>query len=166
MGDSHEYRVMAWWASGRTGLAKSDSAPNSIHFTAPLQFGGLEGRWTPEDLLLCAIASCFTTTFRVLAEYSKWDYTDLQVEATGIVDKVDSGYSFTRVVLRPHLRIFAEPDRTRAFDLLRKAQNMCLISRALAVTQTFEPVVEVRDGGTRHSSPMSRQCFSWVSRFR
>jgi organic hydroperoxide reductase OsmC/OhrA len=86
-----------------TGLAKSDSAPNSIHFTAPPQFGDLEGRWTPEDLLLCAIASCFTTTFRVLAEYSKWEYTDLQVEAAGTVDKVDSGYSVTRVILRPHL---------------------------------------------------------------
>ena len=145
MENSHEHRVIAWWASGRTGLAKSDSASNPIHFTAPPQFGGLEGRWTPEDLLLCAIASCFTTTFRVLAEYSKWEYTDLQVEAAGTVDKIDSGYSFTRVILRPHLKIPAELDRSRAFDLLRKAQSLCLISRALAVAQTFEPVVEVGD---------------------
>jgi organic hydroperoxide reductase OsmC/OhrA len=140
---SHEHRVVAWWASGRTGLAKSDSAPTSIHFAAPPQFGGLEGRWTPEDLLLCAIASCFTTTFRVLAEYSKWEYTDLQVEAAGTVDKADSGYNFSRVILRPHLKILAEPDRGWAFDLLRKAQSLCLISRALAVALTFEPVVEV-----------------------
>jgi organic hydroperoxide reductase OsmC/OhrA len=151
VGDSHQYRVIAWWASGRTGLAKSDSAPNSIHFTAPLQFGGLEGRWTPEDLLLCAIASCFTTTFRVLAEYSKWEYTDLQVEAAGTVDKADSGYSFSHVILRPHLKILAEPDRTRAFHLLRKAQSLCLVSRALAVAQAFEPVVEV--GDTARATP-------------
>ena len=152
MGNSHEHRVIAWWASGRTGLAKSDSAPNAIHFTAPPQFGGLEGRWTPEDLLLCAIASCFTTTFRVLAEYSKWEYTDLQVEAAGTVDKVDSGYSFTRIILRPHLKISAELDRSRAFDFLRKTQNLCLISRALAVAQTFEPEVEIGDAAG-HSSP-------------
>jgi peroxiredoxin-like protein len=145
LGDTHEYRVIAWWASGRTGLAKSDSAPNSIHFTAPLQFGGLEGRWTPEDLLLCAIASCFTTTFRVLAENSKWEYTDLQVEAAGTVDKADSGYSFSHITLRPHLKILAEPDRARAFHLLQKAESLCLVSRALAVAQAFEPVVEVGD---------------------
>ena len=84
-----------------------------------------------------------TTTFRVLAEYSKWEYTGLQIEAAGTVEKVDSVYSFTRVILRPHLRILAEPDRNRAFELLGKAQNMCLISRALAVAQTFETVVEV-----------------------
>jgi organic hydroperoxide reductase OsmC/OhrA len=76
-----EYRVVAWWSSGKTGLAKSDSAPNAIHFTAPPKFGGLEGRWTPEDLLLSAVASCYTTTFRALAEYSNLHYSDLGVEA-------------------------------------------------------------------------------------
>jgi organic hydroperoxide reductase OsmC/OhrA len=151
--DSHEYRIVAWWASGRTGLAKSDSAPNTIHFAAPMQFGGLAGRWTPEDLLLCAIASCFTTTFRVLAEYSRWEYVDLQVEATGKVDKADSGYSFSHVILRPHLKVLAEPDCERGLHLLRKAESLCLVSRALAVAQAFEPVVEVSD--TAHAAHRS-----------
>lgn len=153
MEGSHEHRVVAWWASGRTGLAKSDSAPNSIHFAAPPQFGGLEGRWTPEDLLLCAIASCYTTTFRVLAEYSKWEYTDLQVEAAGTVDKADSGYAFSRVILRPHLTIFVEPDRGRAFELLWKAEGLCLISRALVVAKAFEPVVTVGDAERANHRP-------------
>ena len=109
-------------ASGRTGLAKSDSAPNSIHFAAPLQFGGLEGRWTPEDLLLCAVAGCFTTPFRVLAENSKWEYTDLEVEAAGKVDKANSGYSFSHIILKPHLQIIGEGERARAFELLQKAE--------------------------------------------
>src|ERR1700736_3935312 len=79
----HKYRTVAWWTSGQTGLAKSDSAPNAIHFSAPPEFGGLQDRWTPEDLLLAALASCFTTTFRVIAGYSKFEYTDLQVEVEG-----------------------------------------------------------------------------------
>jgi organic hydroperoxide reductase OsmC/OhrA len=143
MGESYQHQVVAWWSAGRTGLAKSNSAPNSIHFAAPPQFGGLEGRWTPEDLLLSAVASCFTTTFRVLAEYSKWEYIDLQVEASGTVEKAASGYSFTGIVLRPILKILGEPDRERAAHLLRKANSLCLVSRALGVAQTFEPVVEV-----------------------
>src|SRR3984893_9436027 len=56
MENEHKYRVVAWWTSGQTGIAKSNSAPNAIHFTAPPQFGGLEGRWTPEDLLMTALA--------------------------------------------------------------------------------------------------------------
>jgi len=153
MEESYQHRVVAWWSSGRAGLAKCDSALNSIHFAAPPQFGGLEGRWTPEDLLLSAIASCFTTTFRVLAEYSKWEYTDLQVEASGTVDKAGSGYSFSHIVLQPHLKILVEDDRSRALHLLQKAQDLCLVSRAIAVTQAFEPVVEV---GNMALSPTDR----------
>ena len=67
MSQEHAYRVAAWWTSGRTGIAKSDSAPNAIHFTAPTEFGGMEGRWTPEELLLAAVAGCYTTTMRALA---------------------------------------------------------------------------------------------------
>jgi organic hydroperoxide reductase OsmC/OhrA len=66
--------------SSQAGIAKPDSAPNTIHFTAPPQFGGLEGRWTPEDLLLTALASCFTTTFHAIAGCSRFEYTDLAVE--------------------------------------------------------------------------------------
>src|SRR6202140_5983788 len=105
MENEHKYSVVAWWTSGRTGVAKSDSAPNAIHFTAPPEFGGLEGRWTPEDLLLSAVASCYTTTFHALANYSKLEYADLEVEVEGRILKTDSGYSFSEIVIRPSLTI-------------------------------------------------------------
>jgi len=143
MGQSHRYQVVAWWASGRTGMLKSDSAPNSLHFAAPTEFGGMEGRWTPEDLLLGALAGCFVTTFRVLAEYSNWEYTDLQVQAEALADKADSGYRFRKIILRPHLRILGEADRSRAVQLLKKAESLCLVSRALGFEPAFEPLVEV-----------------------
>ena len=137
-----KYRVVAWWSSGRTGLAKSDSAPNAIHFTAPPEFGGLEGRWTPEDLLLSAVASCYTTTFRALADYSKLEYADLEVEVEGVIRKTDSGYAFTEILIRPNLTISSDGEQTRALRLLQKAKAACLVSRALAVEQKFEPRVQ------------------------
>lgn len=143
MEEVHRFRVVAWWASGRTGIAKSSSAPNAIHFTSPPAFGGLDGRWTPEDLLLCAVASCYTTTFRALAEYSKFEYTDLQVEVDGGISKADTGYSFGEVLIRANLMIPQEEDRARAIKLLHKAKGLCLVSRALSVEQRFEPHVQV-----------------------
>lgn len=137
-----KYRVVAWWSSGRTGLAKSDSAPNAIHFTAPPEFGGLEGRWTPEDLLLSAVASCYTTTFHALADYSKLEYEDLEVEVEGVIRKTDSGYAFTELLIRPNLTISSDGEQTRALRLLQKAKTACLVSRALAVEQKFEPRVQ------------------------
>jgi len=139
----HEYQVAAWWTSGRTGIAKSVSSPNAIHFTAPKNFGGLEGRWTPEELLLAAISGCFTTTFRTIVSKAESDFTDLEVEAAATMRKVQSGYMFTEIVLRPLLKI-ADPEQVeRAMNLLNRAARLCLVSRTLDTPLRFEPKVEV-----------------------
>lgn len=144
----HDYRVTAWWTSGRTGIAITDSAPNAIHFTAPKNFGGLEGRWTPEELLLASIAACYTTTLRSIASSAHADFTDLEVEASGTIQKVDSGYAFTQIVIRPILKITNINQREHTLDLLKKAQRMCLISRALEAPVRFEPQMEVIESAT------------------
>lgn len=145
MEELSKFRVVAWWASGRTGIVKSSSAPNAIHFTAPPAFGGLEGRWTPEDLLLGAIASCYTTTFRAVAENSKFEYTDLQIEVEGGIRKSDTGYSLGEVVIRVRLMIPHAAEEARALKLLHKAENLCLVARALSVERRFEPTVKVSE---------------------
>jgi len=138
------YRVTAWWSSGKAGLAKSDSAPNAIHFTAPPEFGGLEGRWTPEDLLLGAVASCYTTTFRALADYSELEYLDLGVEVEGTVCKAESGYSFSQIIIRSKLTISNSQEESRSMRLLHKAKAVCLVARALSIDAVFEATVSVR----------------------
>ena len=139
---THTYRVMAWWVAGQNGIARSDSAPNAIHFTVPPQFGGMEGRWSPEDMFLSSLASCFTTSFNAVAEYSKFDYLDLEVEVEGTVAKTTTGYRFTEIVIRPKLKIADEADQARALELLNKTKSLCLVSRALAIPQEFQPHVE------------------------
>jgi peroxiredoxin-like protein len=154
MQEAHRFRVVAWWASGRTGIARSSSAPNAIHFTSPPAFGGLEGRWTPEDLLLCAIASCYTTTFRALAENSKFEYTDLQVEVESSISKADTGFSFGEVLIRANLTIPQQEDQARANKLLDKAKGLCLVSRALSVEQKFELHVQVGESRVEVGQPL------------
>jgi peroxiredoxin-like protein len=143
MDTTHKYHALAWWTSGQTGLAKCDSAPNAIHFSAPPEFGGLDGRWTPEDLLLAALASCFTITFRAIAGYSKLEYTDLQVEVEGKVTKAESGYGFSEIILRPTVTIHAEENRDWALNLLQKTKAACLVSKALATVPALESHVEI-----------------------
>jgi len=67
----------------------------------------------------------------------------LQVEASGIVRKAESGYSFTQIVLRPNLKIASAEERDRALDLLKRAEKLCLVSRALGTTLKFEPQLEI-----------------------
>ena len=138
----HTYRVTAWWVAGQNGITRSDSAPNAIHFTVPPQFGGMEGRWSPEDMFLSSLASCFTTSFNAIAEYSKFEYVDLEVEVEGTVAKTATGYRFTGVIIRSKLKIAEESDQPRALDLLNKTKNLCLVSRALSIPQELQPQVE------------------------
>jgi len=139
----YTYRVSAWWTSGRTGLAKCESSPNTIHFSEAAELGGLQGRWTPEQLLLCSLAGCFTTTFADVARASKFEYTDLEVEMEGSVRRSrTAGCNFTEILIRPRLTVASEEQREAGLALLRKTKSICMISRAITVPQTLEPTVE------------------------
>ena len=94
-------------------------------------------------MLLCAVASCYTTTFHAIAESSKFPYTDLQVEVEGYIGKAESGYSFNGITIRANLVIHQPEEHPRALKLLHKAEALCLVSRALSVKKTFTPNVQV-----------------------
>jgi organic hydroperoxide reductase OsmC/OhrA len=139
----YTYRVSAWWTSGRTGLAKCESSPNTIHFSEAAELGGLEGRWTPEQLLLCALAGCFTTTFHDVARSAKFEYTDLEVEIEGCVRRNRStGCNFSEILIRPRLTVHSQDLCEAGLALLHRTKSLCMISRAITVPQTLEPRVE------------------------
>ena len=140
---AQHFRVVAWWASDHTGIAKSSSAPNAIHFTSPPAFGGLEGRWTPEELLFAAIASSFTTTFRALAEFFRFEYTDLQVEVEGFISRGEMEYHFDNTIMRVNLAITREEKQAAGKKLIHKAKKLCPVMRALSAKQTFKAIVTV-----------------------
>lgn len=143
MAAEYTYRVSAWWTSGRTGLAKCESSPNTIHFSEAAELGGLPGRWTPEQLLLCALAGCFTTTFHEVARGVKFAYTDLEVEVEGSVRRTrGTGCNFHEILIRPRLIVPSEQQREAGLGLLRRTKALCTIARALTAPQTLEPVVE------------------------
>ncbi len=143
MPSEYTYRVSAWWTSGRTGLAKCESSPNTIHFSEAAELGGLQGRWTPEQLLLSALAGCFTTTFHDVARGAKFEYTDLEVEIEGSVKRSrTNGCNFSEILIRPRLTVASEEQREAGLALLRRTKSLCMISRAVTVPQTLEPVVE------------------------
>lgn len=143
MAAEYTYRVSAWWTSGRTGLAKCESSPNTIHFSEGTELGGLQGRWTPEQLLLCALAGSFTTTFQEVALAAKFEFTDLEVEIEGSVRRSRSATgNFAEIVIRPRLTVDSENQVEAGLALLRKTKAVCMISRVIGTLQTLEPCVE------------------------
>jgi peroxiredoxin-like protein len=139
----HRYYLNAKWTEGRKGIAEAEGVANRIPFSAPPEFQGEAGTWTPEHFFAAALGSCFITTFKAIAEYSKFEYQALEVEVEGILEKEQGGFSFTKVVLQPILQIAAEADRERALRLLEKSERACLISRSVKSQIELQPEIKV-----------------------
>ena len=116
-----------------------------IASAAPVEFGGPGDRWSPETLLVAAVADCFTLSFRAVAAASKLTWTSLDVSASGTLDKVERATRFTRIDVRAALRVPASVDAARAQRLLERAEQICFISNSLVCPRHLEVTVEVAD---------------------
>ena len=139
------YRVSAASTAVRNGVASAEEIEPSIVFSAPPEFQGEAGQWTPEHLFLASVAGCFVSTFSGMAQFSKFEFLSLDVEVEGILSKEEGGWRFTQVNLHPRLKIAQEKDRERASRLLEKAEKMCLIVRSINSKVILEPELTVEE---------------------
>lgn len=146
MEKQYVYRVSATSTAVRSGTAAAEDIQPAISFSAPPEFQGEAGRWTPEHFLVASVAGCVLSTFSGMAHYSKFNFLSLQVEAEGILGKDEHGWRFTRMVVRPKLKIASNgADRERANRLLEKAEKTCLVARSLACPTILEPEITVEE---------------------
>lgn len=144
MADKHLYDVDLKWEHDRIGTLSSDKLDDNIEVATPPEFpGGIEGIWSPEHLFVASISSCFMTTFAAIAEYSKLDYESLDVPSTGVLAKVESKYAIKEVYLKPRLVITDEKAKDKAYRILEKAEEACLISRSVKTEIILEPKVTI-----------------------
>ena len=143
MPSNYIFRTNAEWTHARRGSVEGDPKATKIDFSAPPEFQGESGFWSPEHFLLAAVTSCFVTTFRAIAEFSKFEFASLAVAAEGTVEKAEGGYQFTHILLRPTLTVQREGDHDRAVRLLEKTEHSCLISRSLKIGVEMQPGVQV-----------------------
>jgi peroxiredoxin-like protein len=143
MSVTYHFTSAATWIDERRGMVEGDSGAPALDFSSPPEFQGQHGMWTPEHLFVAAVATCFVTTFRAIADFSHFEAAGLEVTAEGTVEKAEGGFRFTRVVVRPMLTISQESDRDRALRLIEKAARSSLVSRSLESEITLEPAVLV-----------------------
>ncbi len=120
------------------GLDRLESAP-------PAEYGGPGDRWSPETLLVAAIADCFVLTFKAIARASKLDWSSLACDVEGVLDRTDGVTRFSSFHIRAVLDVPPGTDEARARRLLDKAEENCLVTRSLTASPTLD--VEVRVAG-------------------
>ena len=145
MENQYLYRVNASSTALRSGFVVAEDIEPSISFSAPPEFQGEAGHWTPEHFFVAAVAGCFISTFSGMAYFSKFEYLSLELETEGTIAKDEGGWRFTQITLRPRLKIAQEKDRERANRLLEKAERSCLVVRSLTTQVTLEPEIVLEE---------------------
>lgn len=137
----HHYVVAA------TASAQGDVTLESRQLTAlatapPAEFDGPGDRWSPETLLVGAIADCFVLTFRAVARATKLDWRSLRCEVEGTLDRVERRAEFTAFVVRATLELPAGADEAAARQALERAEHGCLVTNSLKGSVRLEAMVQ------------------------
>ncbi len=126
----HHYRASA--AANATGLVSVSSPETPALTTAPPpEFDGPGGVWSPETLLVAAIADCFVLTFRAVARAGSLVWNQLECEVEGTLERAAGVTSFTKYVTRVVLRVPVGVDAAKATELLERAEKVCLVTNSL-----------------------------------
>lgn len=133
----HTYTVTATGNPDRHLESRAEGLP-TLAVAPPVQFGGPGDVWTPEDLLMAAIANCLVLSFRAIAKAGGLEWQSIECSAAGILDKVDRKVVFTGVTTRVKLVIGATQSRENAERMLHKADETCFVSNSLACDTRFE----------------------------
>ena len=138
----HKYQVGASAAPDSHVSLESDGMP-TITSAPPAEFGGPGDQWSPEHLLVSAVADCFILTFRAVSGASKLDWTRLECSAEGTLDRIERVTSFTAFTVHARLTVPAGTDEEKARRLLQKSEDACLITSSLKADSHLEAEVVV-----------------------
>lgn len=138
----HHYVVTA---DGKAAGAVLISSPNLPGWPtdAPAEFDGPGDLWSPETMLVGAVANCFILTFRAIARASKFEWTNLTCHVQGVLERVERVTQFTEFSLDVKLHVPVGTDLEKAQRLLEKAEQTCLITNSLKAKVELSAEVKV-----------------------
>jgi organic hydroperoxide reductase OsmC/OhrA len=119
------------------GLATLESA-------GPAEFGGPGELWSPETLLVAAVADCLILSFRAIARASRMEWISLTCDVVGELNKVERVTQFTGFQLKVRLEIPEGTRESKALRLLEMAEKSCLITNSLKAPSHLETEILVK----------------------
>ena len=135
------YHVGVAWEGDRLTNVISPDKPDLTVATPPEFKKGVAGVWSPEDLLVASVASCYTVTLVAAAERRDLPLYGLEVSGTGHVTNRDDGrFGFVAIELTVQIRT-AGASVEALEGTARYAERACLVSMALDIPVHVEVVV-------------------------
>jgi organic hydroperoxide reductase OsmC/OhrA len=105
----------------------------------PPSFDGPGGGYSPEDLYIMAISSCFIATFKVFAEKSGLIFNEIHANASLIIDRNELGIpELQKVDLI--FTLSGVEDQEKANTIFAESEKFCLVANASNIEKTFKYV--------------------------
>jgi organic hydroperoxide reductase OsmC/OhrA len=126
----HHYQASAT-AFTRSNVEVTSKGLEALETAGPAEFGGPGDLWSPETMLVGAVANCFILSFRAIARAARLDWVNLTVDVEGVLDRVEKVTRFTRFDVAATLEVARGVDDAKARKLLEKAKKHCLITNSM-----------------------------------
>lgn len=133
----HHYVAKASAAADSNVLVESPGL-EPLTTAGPAEFGGPGDLWSPETLLVAAVADCYVLSFRAIARAARMEWLSLSCDAVGDLDKVDKVTRFTGFRLKVRLEVPEGVSESKAERLLEKAEKHCLITNSMKCDSTLD----------------------------
>lgn len=141
----HKYTVSAAGAADGDVSVSSAGLP-ALVTAPPAEFGGPGDRWSPETMLVAAVADCFILTFRAVARAMKLPWESISCDVDGTLDRVERVTQFTAFTIRATLTVVPGADVEQARRALERAEHNCLITNSLKAAVHLDTMVLMAAG--------------------
>lgn len=127
----HHYRVTGTTSHDSNVTLIGDNLPR-LESAPPKEFDGPGDKWSPESLLVAAVADCFLLSFKGIARASRFEWNSLECQVVGILDRRENITRFVEFRLKVKLRVRPGTKHETANRLLEKAERSCLVTNSLS----------------------------------
>ncbi|MGG4480820.1 OsmC family protein [Paenibacillus illinoisensis] len=146
----HPFHLKAVWNGGRNSEGTIDAGGLKSVISIPQEMGGPGTGTNPDEMLLGAASTCYLITLAAMLERSDIKPHELTLESEATVDVTNNIFTYERIVHRPRIVLQSnatEAELTKADRLAHKAEESCMISRAVAGNVSIEtqPVIVTAD---------------------
>jgi len=139
----HRYDVTASASHDSADVMLAAENVPALPTGRPPQFGGTKDQWSPETLLVAAVADCYALTFRGVARASQLAWLSVSCDVEGTLERVDRVTRFTRFAIRVLLHVPDGTDLELARRVLKRAEDTCLVTRSLSAETQLDAQIDV-----------------------
>jgi len=145
---------LRWSGTGREGAGEIQTDDIALELSAPESMGGRGVGTNPEELLVCAVSSCYTATLFGVLRRAELPAESVAVNAKGTVTGISGRVRFAGIAVSPTM-LGGDSARQREYEAAADvAHNRCFIGHTLAPAVSYEVgAVQVRDGAALGAAP-------------